>query len=112
VRTRYKRVRATVTKRSCIQFWKFTTVGIVFPANGFTTEYRIHERAVEQVSLVRDGTAFSYKEIEYRVTKSCDNGLQCTSYYPHTSVGVRLFLDKAATHEVIVESLANLSDPE
>jgi hypothetical protein len=63
---------------------------------------------------VRDGAAFSYKGIEYRVTKSCDDEVQSTStaYYPHTSVGVRLLLDRVETHEVIAASLANLSDSE
>jgi hypothetical protein len=53
--TRYKRVRATVTKQACIQFRKFTTVGTVLPANGFVTEDGGNERAAEQSSLVSEG---------------------------------------------------------
>jgi hypothetical protein len=111
MRTYYKRVRATATKRACIEFWNFTTVGSVFPANRFRTEDGGQER-VEQFPLVRECSTFSYKGIEYRVTKSCYDEVHCTAYYPHTSAGVRLLLDRAATHEAISLSLANLSDLE
>jgi hypothetical protein len=73
-------------------------------------EDRGHERSAEQVSLMRDGAAFSYKGIDNRVTKACGDELQCTSYYRHNSVGMRLLLDRAATHEAIAVSLATLFD--
>jgi hypothetical protein len=53
VRTSYKRVRATVTNRACIEFRNFTTAGSVFPANRFRTEDGGQER-VEQFPLVRE----------------------------------------------------------
>jgi hypothetical protein len=64
-----------------------------------------------QISLVRDGAAFSYSGIEYGIVKMCDDKVHAVAYYPHDKQGERLLLDRATVNQAISLSI-NFSDSE